>query len=130
MYCPKCYRLNPDESEVCSKCGYKLKKSATRTHATEAKTKYCSHCGSEILQAAVVCPQCGCSVAGVTAAQDKPSFILDILSVLCPLLGFILFCVFHNNYPKKAKSVGIGALLGVTIYIGFPILLVYLIRAL
>lgn len=33
--------------------------------------KYCTHCGKEIMDDAVICPHCGCAVAGAVA--DKPS---------------------------------------------------------
>jgi len=115
VYCPKCYRLNPDENEFCSKCGYKLKKVVGESPKSENRTKYCSYCGSEILQSAVVCPECGSSARGSAAGLDKPSIALNVLSFFIPLLGFILFCVFHNNYPRKAKAVGLSALLGVAV---------------
>lgn len=128
MYCPKCYRLNPDENEKCSKCGYRLKKSVHTSVKNENKMKFCSHCGNKISQDAVVCPKCGC--AANTQQQDRPSFVLDMISVFVPLIGLILFCVFHGSYPRKAKSVGIAALVGVAVYIGFPILMALVLGAL
>ena len=92
MYCPKCYRLNPDENEKCSKCGYRLKKSVHTSVKNENKMKFCSHCGNKISQDAVVCPKCGC--AANTQQQDRPSFVLDMISVFVPLIGLILFMLY------------------------------------
>ncbi len=35
--------------------------------------KYCSHCGTQIMDEAVVCPHCGCSVAQETTYTAKPA---------------------------------------------------------
>lgn len=36
--------------------------------------KYCSQCGKELVDEAVVCPNCGCAVqAPVSQQEDKPS---------------------------------------------------------
>lgn len=72
--------------------------------------KYCSHCGKEIANEAVVCPYCGCSVNA--AADDTPSTGLNILAFLFPLIGLILFCVYNGNSPAKAKAIGKWALIG------------------
>ena len=35
--------------------------------------KYCSHCGKEIMDEAVMCPHCGCAVESNPAVNDKPN---------------------------------------------------------
>ena len=41
--------------------------------------KYCSQCGKELVDEAVVCPNCGCAVqAPVSQQEDKPSTGLNI----------------------------------------------------
>lgn len=45
--------------------------------------KYCSQCGKELVDEAVVCPNCGCAVqAPVSQQEDKPSTGLNILAFL------------------------------------------------
>ena len=40
----------------------------------ENEMKYCSQCGKELVDEAVVCPNCGCAVqAPVNQQEDKPS---------------------------------------------------------
>jgi len=49
--------------------------------------KYCSQCGKELVDEAVVCPNCGCAVqAPVNPQEDKPSTGLNILAFLFPVL--------------------------------------------
>ena len=130
MYCPKCYKLNPDENQFCSQCGHRLSSDTNNTAPISSDIKYCSHCGSEILAAAVVCPHCGCQVEGARHSEDKPLVILDLIALLFPIIGLIMYFVFHHNYPNKAKSVGIAALVGFLIAIIFPIIFVMIIQSL
>lgn len=49
--------------------------------------KYCTHCGGELLDEAVMCPKCGCAVGrSVNAAEVRHS---DSRNVLC-IIGFAL----------------------------------------
>ena len=122
MYCPKCYRKNTDDAEICSACGHRLRKTRNIASNPTKETKYCSHCGAEILLAAVICPKCGCPTESAAHAQDKPSTILDVLSFFIPIVGLIAFFVFHNNYPRKAKAVGGAALIGFLFWLSTPFL--------
>ena len=127
VYCPKCYRKNPDENQYCSNCGHKLQKSNPAPPEQAQAVMYCSHCGSQISPSAAVCLKCGCAVNGGNHSADKPSFVLDMISVFCPLIGFILFCVFHGNYPLKAKSVGIASLVGIVAVFSLPLIFRFVI---
>ena len=91
--------------------------------------KFCSKCGKEINNEAVICPHCGCAVE---TAQKKPGSTdevnagLVILSVLFPIFGIIYWAVVHKETPKKGKACGVAALItwGVTmlIYIIFVLI--------
>lgn len=80
--------------------------------------KFCSHCGKQILKDAVVCPHCGCAVESVASVTDEPNKGLNIISFLLPIVGLILYLVYHEKEPKKAAAVGKWALYGV----GFAVL--------
>lgn len=79
--------------------------------------KYCSKCGKEIMDEAVVCPNCGCTVRNFK--QFKPTYHyyddisigLVILSVVIPLFGIIYWCLKHNETPTKAKACGIAGII-------------------
>ncbi|MBQ7896946.1 MAG: zinc ribbon domain-containing protein [Clostridia bacterium] len=77
--------------------------------------KYCSKCGKEILDEAIVCPNCGCAVVNATIPQqienDQVSIGFCVLSALIPLFGFIYWAVKHKEVPKKARACGITAII-------------------
>lgn len=91
--------------------------------------KFCSHCGKEIMDAAVVCPHCGCAVEPANNEPDVSSAGLNVLSLLIPLVGLILYLVYHDKEPNKAKTIGKFALIGVGICVGLYILNVVLITS-
>lgn len=75
--------------------------------------KYCSKCGKEINDEAVVCIHCGCRVESAPYhEEDKKSPGFGVLGFFFPLIGFILYCVWKDKTPLKAKSAGKGALIG------------------
>ena len=81
--------------------------------------RFCSHCGKEIHEDAVICVHCGCSVAQYNSANpvtldpnDAPNFGIAVLGFFIPLVGLILYCVWKQTKPKAAASAGKGALIG------------------
>lgn len=106
--------------------------------------KYCSQCGKELVDEAVVCPNCGCAVqtpvsqqedkpstcpncgcavqAPVNPQEDKPSTGLNILAFLFPLVGLILFLCFQKTTPVRAKAIGKWALIGFIVGVALSIL--------
>lgn len=85
MYCPKCYRLNDDENQVCSSCGASLQKKPIQVKIKPSDTQ---------------------------DSNDTPSIIMNIVGLLMPLIGFIMFCFMYNRTPKRATFVGKCALIG------------------
>ena len=79
--------------------------------------KYCSHCGKEILDEAVVCTGCGCSVSKGTSNTDLdiPNTGLNVVSFLLPIVGLILYIIFHEKAPSKASAIGKWALIGLIV---------------
>ena len=83
--------------------------------------KYCSKCGKELFDEAVVCPGCGCPVPGTPVQATQPAATQEtekntmitvgmISAFLLPLLGVILGIVGMNKYQnpvlkQKSKSV-------------------------
>ena len=85
---------------------------------------YCSHCGKPIPEGADYCLNCGCAVNGSAPSKDdSSSFGFALLGFLFPLIGLILYFVYEDKRPKRAKSVGKGALVGVITGIVVSILL-------
>ena len=82
--------------------------------------KYCSHCGNEVLDEAVICPKCGCSVSyggGVQVGQQMQpaadsysglSIAGFILSFVESLIGLILCIVAYNEAKKTGSQKSLG----------------------
>lgn len=76
--------------------------------------KYCSYCGKGLRDEAVICPYCGCKAPslGMGNEEDEPSNGLNLLAFFLPLIGLIMFIVFHDKTPNKANKIGKWALIG------------------
>ncbi len=80
---------------------------------------FCSKCGKEILDDAIICPGCGCATGNTLPnaksnnPADAPSAGYGVLGFFFPLIGLILYLVWKNELPLRAKSCGKGALIGV-----------------
>ena len=72
--------------------------------------RYCQNCGAEIIDNAVACVKCGCSVQTVNV-DESVSVGLVILSVFIPLFGIIYWPVKAKERPKCAKACGIAAII-------------------
>ena len=85
---------------------------------------FCSKCGKEIDDKAVICVGCGNRVSGASAEVDKPSGLMAVLSFFVPLVGLILYLVYNDTKPLLAKSAGKGALIGVIVSVALTVLFV------
>ena len=93
--------------------------------------KFCSKCGKELLDEAVVCTGCGCAVANApqpiqatnaAPVADEVNIGFCVLSALIPLFGVIYWAMKYKETPKKAKACGITALVSWGVGILFSIL--------
>lgn len=88
--------------------------------------KFCTHCGIEMLDEASYCPSCGAYNGPKqtnntnnnyynphqSANEDRSKGGLNLLSFLFPFVGLILYIIWINQYPIKAKGCGKWALIG------------------
>ena len=98
--------------------------------------KYCTKCGNEMLDEAVVCVKCGCMATPVqqqqTAVQPQPSpadqksFGFATLCFFFPVIGLILYLVWKKEFPLKAGSCGKGALIGLIVSIVLYVVMIVL----
>ena len=79
------------------------------------KVMYCKNCGQEIDDKAVICPKCGVQVAECKTSTDSSSFGYALLGFFIPIVGLILFLIWKDEYPLRAKSAGKGALISVIV---------------
>lgn len=72
---------------------------------------FCKNCGTSIANTAKVCPICG--TAQTTRISDEGGFLWGVLGCCIPIVGLVLFLVWHDEKPKTAKAAGMGALISV-----------------
>lgn len=87
--------------------------------------KFCTHCGKQILKDAVVCPYCGCATESKVSVNDEPNKGLNIIAFLLPVVGAIMYFIYHEKEPKKAAAIGKWALYG----LGFTVICYVLLTA-
>ena len=80
-----------------------------------APKRYCHKCGKPVDKDAVICMHCGCTVDGKSpnAQEDSDSIGWGFLGFFVPIVGLILWLMWKDTMPKKAKKLGIGALISV-----------------
>ncbi len=91
---------------------------------------FCSKCGKEVAEGNAFCPSCGASLNSSDLEtrnisqnpNDAPSTGFAVLGFFIPLVGLILYLMWKDELPKKAKSCGKGALAGFIVGIAFSII--------
>ncbi len=91
--------------------------------------RFCTHCGKEINEEAVVCIHCGCATQNARSyntpmqTKDKANAGLVILCVLFPIVGLILWAVTRDETPQAASTYGKAALIsfGVCLFACFAL---------
>lgn len=90
---------------------------------------FCTNCGNQIEEGASFCQQCGTATGNAPAkannhpVEEGSTFGWGVLGFFFAIVGLILFLVWKDEYPKRAKSAGIGALAGVIAVVVFYILI-------
>ena len=59
----------------------------------------------------------------LNAQNDNGGFLWGLLGCCIPLVGLILFLVWKDSKPNTSKAAGIGALVGVILYVVWYILM-------
>ena len=84
----------------------------------------CNNCGKEIDDQAALCPHCGTSIKKLNPGQlDGPVGGLGVLCFLIPVVGLILYLIWKNEKPVKAKGAGRAAIWGLIILLIAPIII-------
>jgi hypothetical protein len=107
---------------------------------------YCSHCGKEVKEEAIFCENCGTNLKPDSAQQnynynnnnyynsynkvrDQSSAGYGILCFFFPIVGLILYIIWKDEFPLRAKSCGLGALIAVFVEIAAIVIYVLLFAA-
>lgn len=76
--------------------------------------KFCSKCGNQLVDEAVVCPNCGCAVveSGATAAKDENRLVRFLLTFFLGWIGSLI--INHTSL----KPVGYTSRTGCYVLLG------------
>ena len=82
---------------------------------------FCSRCGAEHVDGAIMCIKCGVSLRQPQSSKDNINFGIGCLTYICmmvPLLGWILGLILYLSWkdssPNRANMVGIMTLVYIT----------------
>lgn len=90
---------------------------------------YCKNCGRSVDDTSSYCNNCGARIdnkPNADVSEDNSNLGLAILGFFIPIVGLILFLIYEEKKPKRAKSAGKGALIGFITKIVLAIILVIL----
>ncbi|MBD9050126.1 MAG: zinc-ribbon domain-containing protein [Ruminococcus sp.] len=90
---------------------------------------YCKNCGRIVDDTSSYCNNCGARIdnkPNADASEDSLSLGFAIFGFFIPIVGLILFLIYEEKKPKRAKSAGKGALIGFITEIVLAIIFVIL----
>lgn len=90
---------------------------------------YCKNCGRPVDDTSSYCNNCGARIdnkPNADASEDSLSLGFAIFGFFIPIVGLILFLIYEEKKPKRAKSAVKGALIGFITEIVLAIILVIL----
>ena len=142
VFCSGCGReLLPDEV-FCAGCGTR-RPEPSRVEPNDAEQKvFCSGCSQELSSEENFCSVCGKQRTMLAQdaqptiqqpvylqmgyVQDAPPSGMTALGFFFPIVGLILYLVWKDQTPLKAKSAGKGALIGIIVWTTLSIILAIL----
>ena len=124
MYCRNCGQELNENDRVCPACGTPVVKNESvneeqNTASEKATAQGAPHTGQRTYEynADKTASQSTYNYSGADyqPSSDTGSAGWGILGCCLPLIGLILFLVWKEDKPRSAKSVGIGAIIGVVL---------------
>lgn len=125
MFCRECGKMIQEGSKFCIGCGTKVEPITMKNNVVREKEEIKEKVNLEqevntndktttVVDSSTNAINYGNknNVSNQVNANDKRSIGLNIVSFLVPLVGLILFLVMKKETPKKAKAIGISALVG------------------
>lgn len=90
---------------------------------------YCKNCGRPVDDTSSYCNNCGARIdnkPNADVSENNSNLGFAILGFFIPIVGLILFLIYEEKKPKRAKSAVKGALIGFITEIFLAIILVIL----
>lgn len=129
-FCPNCGTQLEPGAAYCFACGAKIPKpktplsASTTTSTNEIPVE--NSLSSENLQQPSKYDNYQTIPTENEYDEDTGSIAWGVIGFLLPLIGLILFLIWHRPMPKNAKLAGMGALIGCIVQIILFIILVAL----
>ena len=122
--CPYCGAQVDDNAMVCNVCNASLAPAAPQNdpRPTMNGNPYNAQNAGPRPGAYGTPYQNGVPYPQPMAPADAPNTGFAVLGFFFPLIGLILFLMWKDQTPLKAKSAGKGALIGVIVWVGGSIL--------
>ena len=103
---------------------------AEKAESRDPFMKFCSRCGEEIRDEAMICSSCGCIVGPPMTPQkpekDGSGGWLCVLAALIPPFGLIYWQVMYYKAPVRATECGMIAIISMPIYVAIAMLFISL----
>ena len=119
-YCENCGAQVEDGARYCIRCGTPVKEK-TAQEAASRKQEYRNVPPYVSREREFYAP----GNEGYYAVRDTGAAGFGVLGFFFPIVGLILYLVWKDTLPKRAKGAGIGALVKGLLYVG--IILLYLV---
>ena len=104
MNCPNCGSLLSSDAKFCSNCGYR---NDQNVQCNDIPNGSYADSGNKI-----------------QTAEDGKNVGYNVLSFFVPVVGLILWLLWKDEYPIRAKSCGKSALISVILAVVFYVLLI------
>lgn len=123
MFCKECGKKIEEGSKFCTGCGRKIEPIAMHNISNNKELYVKREEKSNNQNVNYYNSNTNTQNINYVAKEDKPSILLNIVAFFVPIAGLILFLSMREETPRKAKSVGITALVGYVVSILLSILL-------
>ena len=122
MFCSKCGSQIPEGAAFCVNCGQSVAPAPERSQPEAQQPQYQYSQPQYTQQPQYNQPQYNQYGYQNIPEQDAPNAGFAILSFFVPIVGIILYCIWKDQLPQKAKSCLHGALTQIIICAVFAIL--------
>lgn len=140
MFCRECGKMIQDGNKFCTGCGTKVQPISMKTNVESVNNSPIVEGKNQITNTVNYSNNNNYSNSNynnqnntaTTNLNDKNSIGFNILAFFIPIAGLILFLFMKKETPKKAKGIGISALVGYILsiivsilYVAFILLLTF-----
>ncbi|MEG2274476.1 MAG: zinc ribbon domain-containing protein [Clostridia bacterium] len=123
MFCPNCGTKIEDQATVCPSCGTSLSafQQGQNANVENLNNQQFNNQNNQQYNNQNFQQNQQQKNENLDSAESTVGW--GFLGFFIPLAGLILFCIWQKDFPKRAKSAGIGALVSVILWIVLGVIL-------